>query len=64
VVTSLSHQTPTEEEIMTTREAAAFLRISVLTLRKALQNRNLPVHKVGRKYFYIRSEILEWLKKQ
>ncbi len=53
-----------EEEVWTTREAARFLKISVLTLRKALKLQDLPSHKVGRKYVFLRTEILEWLKRQ
>jgi len=53
-----------QDEILTSREAAEFLKISVLTLHKALKFQDLPSHKVGRKYVFLRSEILEWLKRQ
>ena len=53
-----------QDEILTSREAAEFLKISVLTLHKALKSQDLPSHKLGRKYVFLRSEILEWLKRQ
>lgn len=51
-----------EEEVWTSREAARFLQISGQTLRKALKFQDLHPHKLGRRYAFLRSEILAWLK--
>lgn len=61
---SAARPMPHEEEVWTSKEAAHFLKISVLTLRKALKSQDLPSHKLGRKYVFLRSEILEWLRRQ
>lgn len=53
-----------QEEVLTTKEAADFLKVSVLTLRKMTRNGNIPAHRMGRKYVFLRSEILEWVKSQ
>ena len=52
------------EEILTTKEAAHFLKISTLTLRKMIREDKFPAHKIGRKWIFIKSELLEWVKKQ
>lgn len=52
------------DEVLTTRETAEFLKVSVLTLRKMLKAGRIPSHRMGRKYVFLRSEILEWVKSQ
>lgn len=54
----------TRDEILTTKEAAQFLKVSALTLRRKIRQDSLPAHRVGRKWVFIKSEILEWLRKQ
>lgn len=54
----------TRDEILTTREAAQFLKVSALTLRKKIREDSLPAHRMGRKWIFIKSEILEWLRRQ
>ena len=52
------------EQVLTTQEAAKLLRVSVLTLRKTIQERKLPAHRMGRKYMFLKSELIEWLRRQ
>lgn len=52
------------QQVLTTREAAAFLRVSVLTLRKNIRENKLPVHRMGRKLVFLKSELIEWLRTQ
>ena len=53
-----------QDEILTAKEAADFLKISTLTLRKKIRDDSLPAHRMGRKWILIKSEVLEWLRKQ
>lgn len=50
------------DEILTTREIAKLLRVSPITIRKLIREDSLPAHKMGRKYVYLRTEIMEWIK--
>ncbi len=52
------------EEVLTTKQAAEFLKVSVLTVRKMHKTGRLPAHKMGRKWLFLRSEILDWVKSQ
>lgn len=52
------------EEILTTREAAQLLRISPITIRKLIRVDSLPAHRMGRKWVFLKSEVLEWVKKR
>lgn len=52
------------DEVLTAREMAEFLKISTLTLRKRVHAGDLPAHRMGRKWVFIKSEVLEWLRKQ
>ncbi len=52
------------KEVLTGRELMALLNISRTTLWKLRKEENLPYAKVGKKYLYLRSEILSWLKTQ
>lgn len=54
----------TREEILTTKEAAEFLKVSALTLRRKIRQDSLPAHRVGRKWVFIKSEILDWVRRQ
>jgi excisionase family DNA binding protein len=52
------------DEILTTREAADFLKVSPLTLRRRIHADSLPAHRMGRKWIFIKSELLDWLRSQ
>jgi excisionase family DNA binding protein len=48
-------------EVMTTEQAAEYLQIGVVTLKKKAQTGRIPAAKVGRQWRFRRSEIDEWL---
>ena len=50
------------EEILTTKETAQLLRVSPITLRKLIRDDSLPAHKMGRKWVFLKSELLDWIK--
>ena len=50
------------EEILTTKETAQLLRLSPITLRKLIRIDSFPAHKMGHKWVFLKSEILEWIK--
>ena len=52
----------TGEEILTTKETAEMLRVSTITLRKLVRDHELPGHKMGRKWVFLKSEIMSWIK--
>jgi excisionase family DNA binding protein len=50
-----------EEEILTPREAAAFLRIGYKRLLNMSSNGQIPYHKLGRSNRYLKSDLLNLL---
>jgi len=55
---------PPGKDILTGSEVESLLHISRTTLWKLRERDKLPYTQVGRKYLYIRSEVLAWLKDQ
>ena len=43
-------------------EAALFLNIKPVTLRKWIKEQNVPAHKIGKQWKFKRSELEEWVK--
>jgi len=57
--------TACELDILTTEEAAALLRVVPLTLKNWRAERTGPTYwRAGRKVYYDRSAILEWVEEQ
>jgi DNA (cytosine-5)-methyltransferase 1 len=52
------------EEMLTTKEVAQKLRLSVETVKKMLREGILPGHKVGRKWLVSSEELTQYLAKQ
>lgn len=48
-------------EIMTSEEAAKYLRIGIVTLKKKARAGRIPAAKVGRAWRFRKSELDEWL---
>jgi len=48
-------------EIMTSEQAAEYLQIGIVTLKKKAQTGRIPAAKVGRAWRFRKSEIDEWL---
>lgn len=54
--------TPEEHEIMTIAEAAAYLRLNPRTLYGLAQRGEVPAQKIGNRWRFSRSAILQWMK--
>ena len=48
--------------VLTLSDVARILKVSEITIRRMLRNRNIPAHKVGCQWRFLEEEILEWLK--
>ena len=57
-------QTPTDqpEQLLTIQEAAEFLRLTVPTMYSKVSKGELPVMKRGKRLYFSRTELLEYLK--
>lgn len=55
---------PSGKDILTGPEVESLLHVSRTTLWKLRERGNLPYTKVGRKYLYLRAEVLAWLRDQ
>jgi predicted DNA-binding transcriptional regulator AlpA len=59
---NLSATTTEEEPLLSRKEVAAIFRISLVTLHDWM-NRGLPCHKQRGRVYFIRSEVMEYVKK-
>ena len=50
------------ENYISTEEAALFLNIKPVTLRKCINDKILPAHKIGKQWKFKRSELEDWVK--
>lgn len=48
-------------EVLSTKEAAEFLRISVRTLSELVSKKEVPYTKVSNRNVFLRSKLLKWL---
>lgn len=48
-------------EIMTIQELSEFLKISVITIRRAIDSDKLKAFKVGKVWRIEREEVIEWI---
>ncbi len=53
-----------DERIFTTEEACDFLRTSKATLGRYLTAKTIPVHKLGRKNIFLKSELINWVRRK
>jgi excisionase family DNA binding protein len=51
-----------DEPLLTRREIAGFLKISLVTLNDWMKRRGLPFHRRRRGPRFLKSEVLKWLK--
>ena len=51
-----------EEKFLTTKQAAAFLKISVPTIFRYLGDGKIPSYKIGKKRVFDREELVDWVK--
>ena len=52
----------TEEELLSITEAAKFLNLSVATLYSKVSRNEIPVCKKGKRHYFLKSELMEWIK--
>lgn len=53
-----------DEPLLTRKEIASFLKISLVTLHDWTKNRGLPYHRKRGGVRFLKSEVLEWLKRK
>lgn len=53
-----------ENELLTRKELAEFLRISIATLQTMMKNREIPFYKINKRIIFKKSDIDEWLKQR
>ena len=51
-----------EKELLTVKDCAKFLNLTVSTIYTKTSNGELPVHKRGKRSYYLKSELIEWIK--
>jgi len=49
---------------LTAKEVAAFVQLSLQTIRRYTMNKKIPFHKIDRAVRYKKSEIEEWVEKR
>jgi excisionase family DNA binding protein len=52
----------TTEKIMTRKELKEFLRIGNTTVQKLCHDKRFPAHKIGKRFFFLESEVVEYIK--
>lgn len=52
-----------DKEVMTLREISQFLKIGTTTIYTLVRNEEIPARKIGREWRFLKSEIVEWMKK-
>ena len=50
------------ENYISIEDAALFLNIKPVTLRKWIKDKNVPAHKIGKQWKCKRAELEEWVK--
>jgi excisionase family DNA binding protein len=49
------------DEILTKKEAAKYLRMSVSTLDRLMRNRSIPYSKINGKVLFQKKDLIKWL---
>jgi excisionase family DNA binding protein len=52
---------PTENQLLSIKEASAYLNISISTLYRYTSQRFIPHHKPGKQLYFIKAELEQWL---
>jgi excisionase family DNA binding protein len=53
---------PASEDLLTIAQAAKFLNLSVPTIYSKVSRAEIPVNKRGKRLYFYRSELAEWIK--
>lgn len=59
---SRQEQSPEHEELMPITKAAEFLDLAVPTVYSKVCRKEIPVNKRGKRLYFYRSELTEWIK--
>ena len=51
-----------QEEMLNIKDAAIFLGLSVPTLYSKVSRKEIPYHKPGKRLYFQKSELLDWIK--
>ena len=51
-----------EEQLLTVKEVAAFLCLSVPTIYSKVSRREIPSNKNGNRLYFLKSELMDWIK--
>ena len=51
----------TSENLLTTKEASAYLKIAPRTVYRYIKKHDLPAFKLGREWRFVRSELDKWI---
>lgn len=51
-------------EVMNIKELSEYLKISCSTIRRLIQNKEIPFYKVSAQYFFNKNSINEWIMNQ
>ena len=58
----LKNSSKEEEQLLTINEACQIFKVSKVTIHKWKKNKILPFHRIGRKIYFKRSELINSLK--
>jgi len=50
------------EKFLTTKQASAFLKISIPTIFRYLADGKIPSYKIGKRRIFDREELVDWVK--
>jgi excisionase family DNA binding protein len=64
VTNALCEKETTEDELFTIDETAKFLRLAKVTIYGYVQRREIPHSKLGKRLFFRKTELLEWIDKR
>ncbi|HEY8657822.1 MAG TPA: helix-turn-helix domain-containing protein [Hanamia sp.] len=56
-------QQPGQDDLFTITQAAKFLNLAVPTLYSKVSRKEIPVNKQGKRLYFYKSELEEWIKK-
>lgn len=56
------NEAPDPDELMSISAAATFLHLSVPTLYSKVSRREIPVNKRGKRLYFYKSELADWIK--
>ena len=51
-------------ELLTVREGATLLRLPVSSVYELVRNRRLPFVRIGRRIFFVRGELIRWVRQE